>query len=118
MTVQKSTGMSPCNYLMNFERSVRTKLRLNEDDHDVWKKANEWFESFEVGVKVLKDVIEKGRLNVNKMWEKFEGPYVVKKVWSNGLRYLLQGKEEDGSVREIRAHQSQLRKWSVSRIYK
>ena len=111
MTVHKGIGMSPCSYVLNFERYIRPRMKLSENDRDVWKRANERFESFEVGQKVLKEVIEKGRLNVNKLREKFEGPYVVRKVWSNGLSYLLEGKNDDGSVKELRAHQSQLRKW-------
>ena len=43
--------------------------------------------------------------------EKFEGPYVVKKVWSNGLSYLSECVDERGNVSEIRAHHNQLRKW-------
>ena len=111
MSVHKSTGMSPCKYVMNFERYIKPKLRLSENERELWRKANEKFESFKVGEKVLKEVIEKGRLNVNKMKEKFEGPYIVKKVWSNGLSYILERVDEEGSVNEVRAHQSQLRKW-------
>lgn len=76
MTVHRSMGMSPCNYIMNYENIVKPKMKLTEDDRDVWRKANERYKSFKVGDKVLKEVIEKGRLNVNKMRDKFVGPYV------------------------------------------
>ena len=110
-TVHKSIGMSPCKYLLNFERYVRPRFSVNEGDRDVWRKANERFESFKVGDKVLKEVIEKGRLNVNKMREKFEGPYVVKKVGRTGLNYVLEWEDEEGNIDEIRAHYTQLRRW-------
>ena len=110
MSVHKSTGMSPCQYVLNFERYIKPRMKLSESDRELWRRANEKFESFKVGEKVLKEVVEKGRLNVNKM-EKFEGPYLVKKVWSNGLSYLLECVDERGNVSEIRAHHNQLRKW-------
>ena len=65
-------------------------MGLSENDRNVWKEANKGFASFKVGDKVLKGIQEKGRLNVNKMREKFKGPYVVKKVMSNGVSYLLE----------------------------
>ena len=111
MSMQKSIGMSPCKYILNFERFIKPRMKLSENDRELWRRANEKFESFKVGEKVLKEVIEKGRLNVNKMTEKFEGPYIVKKVWSNGLSYLLEYLDESGCVNEMRAHHNQLRKW-------
>ena len=60
---------------------------------------NERFRSSEVGEKVLKSKDEIGRLNVYKMREKFEGPYVVKEVWSNGLAYVLEREDENGIER-------------------
>ena len=111
MTVHKGIGMSPCEYVLNFERYIKPRLRLSENERELWRKANEKFESFKVGEKVLKEVITKGRLNVNKMKEKFEGPLIVKKVWSNGLSYLLECMDERGCISEVRAHHNQLRKW-------
>src|SRR5678816_3631754 len=110
LTVHRATGMSPCMYVLNFEKFVKPRLGLPEGDRDVWRKGSLKFASFKVGDKVLKEVIEKGRLNVSKMREKFEGPYVVKRVMSNGVSYVLEG-ENDGGMKEFRAHQVQLRPW-------
>ena len=84
-------------------------MGLSENDRNVWKEANKGFASFKVGDKVLKGIQEKGRLNVNKMREKFKGPYVVKKVMSNGVSYLLEQLNNAECINEIRAHQVQLR---------
>ena len=46
MTVHKGIGMSPCKYLLNFERYIRPRMKLSEDDRNVWKRANEQYESF------------------------------------------------------------------------
>ena len=46
----------------------------------MWKLGNERFKSFRVGDRVLKSRVEIGRLNVNKLKDKYEGPYVVKRV--------------------------------------
>ena len=113
VTVQRSIGMSPSEYVMNFERYVRTNISLNEDEREVWKQANQRFDGYEVGDKVLKEIVEKGRLNVNKLCEKYEGPFRVKRVSVNGLSYVLEGVE--GA--EIRAHYSQLRRWREAPEY-
>ena len=43
------------------------------------------------------------------MREKFEGSYVVKKVMSNGMSYVLEQVNNGDYLIEIRAHQVQLR---------
>ena len=111
MTVHSTTGISPCEYVLNFERFVRSRVGLSENDRNVWREASKRFASFKVGDKVLKGVQEKGRLNVNKMREKFEGPYVVKKVMSNGVSYVLEQVNDGDCINEVRAHQVQLRPW-------
>ena len=110
-TVHRATGMSPGMYVMNFEKMIRPKCKLGQKEREMWKMGNEKFNSFEVGDKVLKSRVEVGRLNVNKFKDKYEGPYVVKQVWSNGVTYILESVDEIGRSREVRAHQSQLRKW-------
>ncbi|XP_068215653.1 uncharacterized protein [Palaemon carinicauda] len=116
-TVHKSTGMSPCKFVLNFEKIIRPRLGVSEDDRDVWRKANKRFESFKVGERVMKEVIEKGRMNVNKVRDKFEGPYDVLEVGSSGLSYVLGKLCVGGIVEKIRAHHNQLRKWNEVREY-
>ena len=46
---------------------------------EIWRAGNKKFRTYEVGEKVLKCVNEIGRLNMYKLKEKFEEPYVIKK---------------------------------------
>ncbi|XP_066978182.1 uncharacterized protein [Macrobrachium rosenbergii] len=102
-TLHKSLGMSPSKYVLNFERVVRPRLGLTEDDRGLWKRASERFESFGVGDRVLR--------------EKFDGPYKILEVGPSGLSYVLGKLQLDGSVNEIRAHHSQLRRWREVQQY-
>ena len=79
------TGMSPSEYELNFGRFVRSQVGLSEDGRNVRRETSKRLGSF----KVLKGGQEKVRLNVNKMREKFEDPYVVKKVMSTGSELCI-----------------------------
>ena len=72
------------------------------------KLGNERYHSFLIGYRVLKNRVEIGRLNVNKLKDKYEGPYVVKRIWTNGLIYVFEQVDENGKITELRPHQNQL----------
>ena len=79
-TVHRAIGMSPRAYVLNFERMIRSYLRLGECECELWKHGSEKFQEFGVGEKVLKKRVKIGRLNKNKFRDKYEGPYEVVKV--------------------------------------
>lgn len=70
MTVQRNIGILPCKYILNFEKFIRPRLTMSQNNQEVWKKANERFRRFKMGDKVLEEVFETSRLNVNKMRKK------------------------------------------------
>ena len=105
-TLHTAHGMSPSRYLLQSEK-IGGNDKLSEGEQEYWRECTSRFRSFNVGDKVLKVRNEVGKLNVNKLNQKYNGPYVVKKKWSNELSYVL----EDDVGEEIRAHQSQLRKF-------
>ena len=111
MTVHRATGLSPCMYVLNFEKLLRPRLNLGMNERELWRAGNRKFRTYEVGEKVLKCVNEIGRLNVYKLKEKFEGPYVIKKVRTNGVSYVLERLNDKGILEECRAHHRQLREW-------
>ena len=103
--------------MLNFERGIRPKFKLRLRASELWQLGNERFNSFRVVDKVLKSRIEIERLNVNKFKDKYESPHEVKQVWGNGAIYVLEKSDEDGKRKEVRAHQSQLRKWKEPPLY-
>ena len=46
---------------------IKPKLRLNENKQMMWREASERLSNSDRGDRVLKRVVEKGRLNVNKL---------------------------------------------------
>ena len=110
-TLHSAHGTSPSQYLWKFQKSIKPNIALSEEDQKYWRACHERFKSFKVGDYVMKSKVEIGRLNINKLAEKFEGPYKVTQVWSNELSYVLEKICENGEIEKVRAHQSQLRTW-------
>ena len=58
--MHSTTGVSPCEYVLNFERFVRSRVGLSENNRNVWREASKRFASFKVKDKVLKGVKRRG----------------------------------------------------------
>ena len=72
---------------------------------ETWKEGHPKFAPFRVGELVWKKVQLLGNLASNNMSEHYEGPFKIRKIYSNGLTYILC---DDAGV-EWRALYTQLR---------
>ena len=105
-SIHSSTGLSPSENILTVSHDL--KIIPSERSVKNWKSSHPAFKSFSVGDIVLKKVIHSGNSCTNKMKPRYDGSYVVKKVQSNGVSYVLKSLETNN---ELRAHHSQLKKY-------
>ena len=87
--VHSITKLTPSQCILTREHEVRPKLPVEGKVVKTWKEGNPKFCPFKVGQKVLRKIHRIGNLLIGKLEDKYEGPYVVKKVQSNGLSYEI-----------------------------
>jgi hypothetical protein len=105
-TVHRAINMSPSSFLLVNKHSVSSNVGVSAETREVWRTGHKNFQSFKLGSKVVKRRVMKGRLNTNKLEEKYEGPFVITKIHGNRVTYEL---KNNGKI--IRAHHSQLKRW-------
>ena len=105
-TTHSQIKLSPSEFILSQEHDVTLPLVVEKSVTETWKSGNPKFAPYKIGQKVLKRVIKPGNLTTNKLKSNYSGPYVVRKVQSNGKTYVIQ-KEISGAPR-IKAHYDQL----------
>lgn len=111
-THHKELGTSPSLFLLNNRHDIKNKMIVSTDEKLRWREGHRNFVSFRIGSKVLKKRVLKGRLNVNKLEDKYDGPFTVEKVNENKVTYLL-----TMNGKKIRAHHKQMKLWHEAPSY-
>lgn len=110
-TFHSQIGSSPSQYILTKSHNTRNHLPIDLETRETWKEGHPNFASFRINQKVIKKVQKMGNQLKYKLGQKFEGPFKVKKIQSNGVSYEIV-KEGDPSENVIRAHHKQLRAWN------
>lgn len=105
-TYHSEIGMSPSQFLLRKEHLTSDAPLVLPAVQQYWREGNPSFIPFRVGQKVLRKVVFKGRLLVDKLEERFEGPFIIKKLNENRITYIM---TREGSQRELKSHHGQLR---------
>jgi hypothetical protein len=105
-TAHSELGMSPSQFLLKKEHDSLGAPLLPPTERGNWREGNPSFAPYSVGQKVLRKIEQPGRLLVNKLAERYSGPYLVKRVNDNRVTYVITDEE---TAREVRAHHTQLR---------
>ena len=103
-----ATGLSPSDFMLRILHTFDRAGDTAENEEAFWKLGNKNFTSFEVGDLVLKKKNLKGNLSSNKFKPRFDGPFRIKHVHTNGVTYIL---DAQTGRKELRAHHSQLRRY-------
>ena len=106
-TTHSKTNMSPCQCIMSKAYDEKIRFPLGKDDLECWKTGHPNFCSFIVGEKVAKLIHRTGNQLKYKLAKKYDGPYVVTKVRSNGVSYEVTDEED----RKFKVNHKFLRKW-------
>jgi transposase InsO family protein len=78
---------TPSNFILHKAHNTDVTIPLDSATVDTWKDAHPQFKSFSCGIKVAVKVIRIGNQLSYKLGRKFNGPYTISKVQSNGVTY-------------------------------
>ena len=99
---------SPSEYLLRTLHEVDPSIPVEREIINNWREGNPNFKSFSVNQKVIKEINRTGNRSSYKMMPKYDGPYTIVKVQSNGLSYeLIKDSSEDN--KRYKAHHRKLR---------
>ena len=89
------------------EHKSGNHVPINADITSTWKAGNPKFAPYEVGQKVIKKIFKPGNLLVNKLSQKYDGPYKIISANPNRVTYEVQSIVKPSIVRKV--HYEQLR---------
>lgn len=108
-TKHSSHGLAPRTFLFN-TKIEKGKAKMNEEQQQFWRTANEKYRTFEIGEKIIVQRQVIGRRVENKLSPKFDGPYEIDSKHDNGVTYVVR-RQVEGKTETKRVHQKQIRKW-------
>ena len=100
--------MSPSKYLVTKAHAPVEGSILPKRELENWKEGNPTFKPYRIPQLVLRKEVFKGRNLVDKLRERFVGPYEIVAVRPNKVTYIVRHCE---SGHQQRAHYSQLRRY-------
>ena len=105
-TMHRELGMSPSEYLLTQRHEPCGAPLIPLSETMFWKVGHPAFAPFKARQKVLRKVRFQGNRVENKLQERFEGPFVVKRVNANGVTYVL---EHCTTGKEVKEHHNHLK---------
>ena len=112
-TFHSQLKTSPTEFLLNNNHNPSNYISLPSQLQQTWREGNPNFKSFKIGDKVIKEIVRPGDRASYKLLPKFEGPYVVRKVYENGVSYEIE--KEEGVV--VKSHHRKLRRYHDLQFY-
>jgi hypothetical protein len=106
--------MSPSAYILTTAHDLKPQPVLPSAETEYWREGNPSFVPFKLGQQVLRKVIFKGRQVVDKLAERFHGPYKIVFQQANRVTYRIEHCET--GVKH-RVHHSQLRRFYLPPQY-
>uniref|UniRef100_A0A6A7FN12 RNA-directed DNA polymerase n=1 Tax=Hirondellea gigas TaxID=1518452 RepID=A0A6A7FN12_9CRUS len=111
-TFHSQINMSPSQCILTRAHIANETLPIDAYTVDTWRVGHPNFSPFQINQKVLKKINRTGNQLKDKLSQKFDGPYTVTKVQSNGVSYeIVRVGCPTGKI--IKAHHRQLRTWTT-----
>ena len=99
-TYHSQLKMSPSQFLLENAHRPDAEIPVGKDVIDYWREGHPNFKPFKIKQKVIREIPRVGDRAIYKLLPKYDGPYTVQKVHSNGLSYDIV-KEDDEQERII-----------------
>ena len=100
-TLHSELQMSPSAHLLKRPHPLYPAAPIPRRDSSFWKEGNPSFKSFKRGALVMRKVVFKGRNVVDKLSDRWDGPYRVIVQNRNQITYVIQNLD---SNKEYRVH--------------
>ena len=107
-TYHSQLKCSPVEFLLKKEHELSNQLPIDGDCVQTWKEGHPNFKPYSVGQKVIKSIARIGDRASYKLQPKFDGPFVVEKIQSNGLSYEVR---RENSHEVTKCHHRKLRSY-------
>ena len=107
-TTHSETSLSPASFIMTKEHLQGDRPIVEPSQRKLWEEGHPQYTPFRKGQSVLRRIQRSGRLNVDKLKEKYSGPYVVVEIHINTVTYVLR---DPHSGESFKAHHLQLKPW-------
>ena len=108
-TLHSELGATPSQYILQNAFTDNSKLPIKTDTIASWKEGHPQFKPFRLNQKVVQKIQRIGNKLSYKLGKKYEGPFEIVKVQSNGVTYEI--KDLEGEDRVLKAHHRQLKAW-------
>ena len=105
-TMHRELGMSPSEYLLTQRHEPCGAPLIPLSETLFWKVGHPAFAPFKARQKVLRKVRFQGHRVENKLQERYEGPYAVKRINANEVTYVL---EHCVTHKEVKEHHNHLK---------
>ena len=106
-TKHSEIGLSPSEKIMTECHEKGKILPISHEEQEKWQEGHPNWLPYGVGVKVKRKIVTVDRTLERKMEERYEGPFTIIKVLSEGMAY-----EIEGQGKRLRAHYSHLKVWA------
>ena len=107
-TLHSQLGMSPADFIVCKAHECDHKLPVAAEVVKTWNEGHIKYEPYQIGQKVLHKITRIGHQVKYKLQSRYSGPYIICKVQSNGVSYVL---EHCISGERKKAHHTQVRPW-------
>ena len=107
-TYHSQLKAAPSECLLKTAHEVNEQVPVERSVVEYWREGNPNFKPFHLHQKVIKEIHRVGNLSAYKLMPKYDGPYTITKVQSNGVSYELT-KDDDQQQKVYRSHYKKLR---------
>ena len=107
-TTHNETKLSPARFIMTKEHVHGDVPIVSVEQKKLWEEGHPQYTAYQPGQSVLRRIFRTGRLNVDKMKPKYEGPFSVVSINENNVTYIL---KDPVTERTFKAHHIQLKPW-------
>jgi len=115
-TVHSALGQCPSDFLLKNAHNVDDFLPIDVTITENWREGHPSFAPFKVNQKVVYKRQRIGNRLCYKFEPKYDGPFVITKMQSNGVSYEMRRCDENDK-KLYKAHHTQLKKWNDSPKY-
>lgn len=95
-TIHSMIKSTPADYLMKVSHDPSREILVDKETTEQWREGHPNFKPFIIGQKVIKEIARIGNRTEYKLMPKYEGPFIIKKVQTNGVSYeiIREGEEQ------------------------